>query len=97
MVADEFLAFVTASIMVSIMMSIMSMMMAMPVKVSQYKEPRKPEVPPPKRIRNPRVQICIVRRRCIICDNRRPLIIIVIVGDIRFRIGRRSCTACSYG
>ncbi len=96
MVADEVFTVMTVSIMMSVIVSIMSMMVAMPVKVSQNKEPWEPEVPPPERIRNPRVQICVVRRRCIICDNRRPLIIIIIVGDIRFRIGRRRCIACSY-
>jgi hypothetical protein len=49
------------------------------VKVCEHKEPRKPEMPPPERIRHPRVQSCVIRRRSIIGDYRRPFVIVIVV------------------
>jgi hypothetical protein len=59
------------------------MHVAMPVhadvKVCQDEETREPGVPPPKRIRNPRIEIPIVGRWSIIGNYRRPLIVVIVV------------------
>jgi hypothetical protein len=56
------------------------------VKVGQYKETREPEIPSPKRIRHPRIQIRVIDRRCIVGDHRGTLIRVIIVFDCGVRI-----------
>lgn len=53
--------------------------MLVDVKVHQYKEAREPVIPPPKRIRHPRIQIGVIRGRRIIGDHRGPLFAIVVI------------------
>jgi hypothetical protein len=48
------------------------------VKICQDKKTRKPIIPPPKRIRDPRVEICIIRRRSIVGNHRWTLAGIII-------------------
>jgi hypothetical protein len=82
---------VVMSIMMSVVMPVM-MPVVTYVKVRQHKEPREPEIPPPKRIRHPTVKVCIIRRRGIIRDYRWPFIVIVIAHRLSVRIIRwRSC------
>lgn len=56
--------------------------MVMPVKVCQDKETREPIIPPPKRIRDPSVEICIIRRRGIV-GNHRGTLASIIIADTR--------------
>ena len=53
------------------------MAMMMPVglymEIGKDKKSREPVVRPPERIVNPGIKVCIIRQRCIICDNRRSL------------------------
>ena len=75
MVADE--PVVPKSPMLNTMVSVMAV--DSDVKVEQDKEPREPEIPPPKRIRNPRVEVCVIRRRRVISYHGRTLIGIIVV------------------
>jgi len=52
------------------------------VKVCQDKKTREPIIPPPKRIRYPRVEICIIRRRGIV-GNHRGTLARIIIADTR--------------
>jgi hypothetical protein len=76
--------------------SIMMMVVTMPVnydaEVCKDKESREPEVPPPERIRDPGVQIGIIRRRCIVRDYRRTLVIVIVVYDRSVRAETWSIT-----
>ena len=56
-----------------------------PVEIVKDKETREPEIPPPKRIRHPRIQIRIVHRRGIIRNCRRTVVVVVVVD---YRVGR---------
>jgi len=84
MVADE--PVVPKSPMLKTMVSVMAV--DSDVKIQQDEEPREPEIPPPKWIRNPAVQVCVIRWRSIIGDRRRSLIVVVVVYGCRIRILR---------
>ena len=56
------------------------------MEIVQNEESRKPEVGPPERIWDPRIEIIVIRRRGIICNYGRALIIIVVVYDGSFGI-----------
>ena len=60
------------------------------IEVPQHKEPREPEVPPPKWIWDPAIQVCKIRRRGIVSDDGRSLVVIVIVNHFSVRIIRGS-------
>lgn len=47
----------------------MSVITHMHVKVCQNKETREPIIPPPKRVRDPRIKICIIGRRGVISNH----------------------------
>ena len=49
------------------------------VEIVEDEKSWEPEICPPKRIRDPRVQIIVIRRRSIISDYRRTLIVIIVV------------------
>ena len=59
----------------------MAMVMAMdgPVKVVQDEEPREPEPRTPEGIRDPRIQITVIRGRRIVGDNGWTLFIVIMV------------------
>ncbi len=61
-----------------VVMMPMSMVPVEPyIKIRQYKEPREPEIPPPKRIWYPAIKVCIICGRCIVGDYGGPLVVIV--------------------
>jgi hypothetical protein len=68
----------------------MAMSMRKYVEVCQHKEPREPGIPPPEWIGNPAIQVCIIHRWSIVCDNRGPFVVIVVVNSGRVRICRGS-------
>lgn len=91
MIADGVSVAIMVSIVMAIMMTVMvSVMMSVVayVEVGQHKEAREPKIPPPKRIRDPAIKVCIIRRRRIIRYHRGPLVIIVIGDYLGFRIIR---------
>jgi hypothetical protein len=57
----------------------------MPVEIMQNEESGKPEAPAPEGIRNPGIQVIIIRRRSIICIDGSTFVNIIIVDF--FRIG----------
>ena len=58
------------------------------VKIVEAEEPGEPETSKPERIRNPGIQITVIRRGRIISHNRRALIGVVVVDCRRFVILR---------
>jgi hypothetical protein len=56
---------------------VMSVMMNIHIEVCQDEETGEPDIPPPKRIGHPGIQICIIRRRGIIGNHRGPLLGII--------------------
>jgi hypothetical protein len=64
------------------MSMVVSMAMNPYVKICQDKKTREPIIPPPKRIRDPRVEICIIRRRGIV-GNHRGTLARIIIADTR--------------
>src|SRR5512142_3007664 len=52
------------------------------VEICQDKKTREPIIPPPKRIRDPSVEICIIRRRGIV-GNHRGTLASIIIADTR--------------
>jgi hypothetical protein len=81
------------SVSMSVSMSVM-VVVAVPVeayiKVRQHKEPRKPDIPPPERIRHPAIKVCIVRWRGIVGDHGGTLLVIVTLHYPGVRIVRGS-------
>ena len=79
---------------IAVMIAHMSAMSSVPmpihrhVKIHHNKVPRVPKIPPPERIGDPSIHVCIIRRRSIVGDNRRALIIVIVINDGRFGIIR---------
>ena len=63
------------------------MIMMESVKIMQAEEAREEESTPPERIRNPGVEIIIIRRWRIVCDYRRAFLIIIVAYHSRIRLG----------
>ena len=59
------------------------------VEVIQNEKAGKPKIEPPKRIWNPGIKIVVIRRRSIVRDYRRSLIIIIVVYYSRVGVIRR--------
>jgi hypothetical protein len=57
------------------------------VKIMQTEEAREEKSTRPERIRNPGIQVVIVPRRRIVCDNRGAFLIVVVVYCRRVRLG----------
>jgi hypothetical protein len=51
------------------------------VKVEKDIESRVPVIPPPKRIGNIRIHVCVIGRRGVVGDYRRSLIIVIIIDN----------------
>src|SRR6185369_17029798 len=60
-----------------------------PMKIVQNEKSRKPDTDPPERIRNPRVQVIVAGRRCVIGNYRRSFACIIILDYHFFRVVAR--------
>jgi hypothetical protein len=68
-----------------------------PMKIMEDEKSSKPESTPPERIRNPRVQVIVIRWRRVVRNNGRTLLSIIIVNDCLVGIAFRGCFCRSVG